>query len=601
MLPRGAVLLSCVVCCFSLVKVVRAEEKEEIDQVSIVVSIMLLGSISFMMALFYLVNHKDEDIQRYSWKAVSSTISIFCAVLLFQAFNGIVEEYLIGGMVSFMRWEEEFWASKLWECVVDFCQLVFWLTVMQFVLAVTSGAVELVWKPENIEQAEILVQSWAVLFAHISGFASVNGWGSIQQNALRWSCWTSVLVVPLGLVGLFSMYKVFDIIRNKISLGDDGEVDEFEECWDKETEESENDVAGLCLSFLTVQVIRQAISGDLPNSEGQETDRIAYNHPTGEWVTLLLWAAAFVVGLLVVLRLRDWLPDPEAEEEKEGEQTEEEKKAFEEAYQEVEWTVRSLMITSNYCSMAIAWCGFYGARWAVAASGATNKDALLAVILAILLSFVCFAIIFLLDKLEDWNVFGGQSNKAIENIIDALGILIGFSWEQSFDEAVDVISNAAENLDIPRSWTRLIMSVALVTLVFPAWRAYILPTEQKLRGQTTAKGKKKKRLEDMLKKHCDHILEEEADERDMDHAHCYLKLHRRIISHRAHGKKPPHHNLRHMIVTAKGLLEVDMKEVEEAQEVAGMHERLLPHHLHDEEDDEGEGETASWREKCCIL
>merc|ERR1719171_1822143 len=117
------------------------------------------------------------------------------------------------------------------------------------------------------------MKCFAVLFSHMVGFAAINGFGTMQQLSFFSKSWQMCLaLVPIAAVLMFAWFKVLDTLRAKIAYGDDGVEDEFEKAWDAETEEAENDIAGLSLSFLTVQTMRLAISGILPNQEGEEEE-----------------------------------------------------------------------------------------------------------------------------------------------------------------------------------------------------------------------------------------------------------------------------------------------------------------------------------------
>merc|ERR1719375_2160383 len=104
----------------------------------------------------------------------------------------------------------------------------------------------------------------------------------------------------------------------------------------------------------------------------------------------------------------------------------------------------------------------------------TTEETLLRVVLAMTTSFLAFIVIFFLDKIADMDATGEGADEAIKTIIEALGILVGFAWEQSFDVAVDSVT---ERVTIfPEATTKLLISLLLVSIVLPAWRVHILPT-----------------------------------------------------------------------------------------------------------------------------
>jgi len=499
--------------------------EEESSPVAIAISVMLMGSIGFQMLMFYLVNWPDRDIQRYSWQVISQTISIFCAVLLFQGCNGLVEERLIEG-------------SSPWvEVAIDMTQMLFWLVCMQIVLAITSGALnEIFGMDADMERVELNLKSWSVLFSHVAGFATINAWGSLQQKFFNATPWTALVVVPMGSVGLLLVYHIFDIIRERISHMDDGEKDEYEEKWDEETEEAENDVAGLSMSFLTVQALRFAISGILPNQEGIEPWEAAISHEPHQCHQLMGCGFIFFLLTMAVLNSERIVETPERLE-------------------------RFIEILNNYLTFGLAWCLFYGVRWRIGSTHFTNENALLMVAIALFLSGVSFLFIFVLDKVEDNHLFGEDSEiaeGATEKMITGLGILIGFSWEQSFDTAVDVVAEGLHRF-APPTFSKMIMSICLVLIVFPAWRIYILPTERELSEETTEEGAEKALLKEYAKQHFDLFVHHATDENDLDRAHLLMKRHRR----NAHGLKHPGSHLpqlKHLMVTSGGIVEVDAPE-----------------------------------------
>merc|ERR1719444_402051 len=96
------------------------------------------------------------------------------------------------------------------------------------------------------------------------------------------------------------------------------------------------------------------------------------------------------------------------------------------------------------------------------------------VILALVVTVAALACIFLLEILEELESTGERFDGALRAIVNAIGIMIGFAWERSFDEAV---VGASETVPVlPQPVTKLLLAIGLAGLVVPAWKRHILPT-----------------------------------------------------------------------------------------------------------------------------
>merc|ERR1719160_72482 len=84
--------------------------------------------------------------------------------------------------------------------------------------------------------------------------------------------------------------------------------------------------------------------------------------------------------------------------------------------------------------------------------------------------------IFIVDFMAD-NM--RTSEKALRHLMDALGLLMGLTWEAAFDQAAETTEErfAADNLR-KRIVLKICVAVGLCTVVLPAWRWYILPKVQ---------------------------------------------------------------------------------------------------------------------------
>ncbi|CAE7531944.1 unnamed protein product [Symbiodinium sp. CCMP2592] len=434
------------------------EQVEEGEDVCI--SLMLLGCMGFMMATFYLVNWPDDDIQQITWEIISSTTSIFGALLMFQGCNRVVHYYFLDHVSS---WHQ---------LVVNMLHMMLWFCVLQLVLAYYSGAVgqqeapaarraalsrascdiplrsvHLECAEKHLHQIRLNTHAWAVLLGHVTGFAAVNAWSSVQQAIPRALC----PAVPVAAyLGISYIYRTTARWRYERTMAD-GEEDEYEEIWGECVAETEDEVISLSVSFLIAQVLRLCITGELPGLSGEDTEGTW--HSTANCVLLL--SVGLVLGVSELARLAYARSRGKA------------------APSDEETEDRSANWYQKIAAMSFGWCFHISVDWWVASSLHMDKS-MKAVVSALAGTCFAFLLIFGLDKVADMNAHDAEVDCALRTIITALGMLVGISWERCFDAAVAGVAEKHVGR-LPPPVMNLLLAILLAAMVLPAWKWYIHP------------------------------------------------------------------------------------------------------------------------------
>jgi len=470
-------------------------EKMEIEDkyLGIGVAATLIIGISFVMLIQYLTNSNDADIRRYVWEVLCCTVSIFCAVLLFQGFNAVLMSFCEG-------------MSKGEILYVAQAHMLFWCFVLHWTLAYHPGR-----------------KGQAVLLAHITGFAAINAWGGVQQFAwFGQSAMHASLVVPISLFGIMVMIRICDIIIEHYAAWTKNPCPKHgHESSAEAAEEAENDIISFCLSFQTCQAVRLWITGVMPNAEGEEKEGVVWTHSFVDTTELGMMGLLFLALTIVVFFEEDILfakppkrvseaprqslasaalpgmkvrgdekavdrdgdeklvltEEGEKAEDEEAEDEEDEDEEDEEEEEDNPLSLQRIMDCAIcYLTMCFAFIMFFTGEWAVAhvivATLPTRDETILGLGLAMVMSIFSFAGIYALDFVDDTTGRGNpRLHRIIGKVVSALAVLVGFSWERCFDGAIDVLSKTTVDPAI----AKMALAAICAALLVPAWRMHMLP------------------------------------------------------------------------------------------------------------------------------
>eukprot|EP00931_Biecheleriopsis_adriatica_P087052 TRINITY_DN61574_c0_g1_i1.p1 TRINITY_DN61574_c0_g1~~TRINITY_DN61574_c0_g1_i1.p1 ORF type:complete len:600 (-),score=112.15 TRINITY_DN61574_c0_g1_i1:113-1870(-) len=459
-------------------------EEEPPPQRDVGIACMLLGSVAFVMLLFYVVNWKDDDIRLYAWGIISTTLSIFTAVLSFSGIRSIVFRLL---PIS-----EELGSAEVLEIVRAYSMYLVLFLLLQLAVKIVSGAycdcccpVDLeaaVWVvadnlradfgdgvPEewvrnrtgnrsvavidnvevfvekrhlNMEKTKRRLKAWAMMMAHLCGFAAIEAGGSLQHlEVFARSPLMALVAAVINQVVIVVLFRLFDLCRQATIY--DHEDERVVMC-KEEIFDAELDIISLATSFLTVQVVRYAITGTLPNEEGLVEPWKPVGYPA------ILQLLGFGVASLVVSILFVCIKCSN------------------------EFLKFVVELSQNTFGLLFAWSALWSSRlfmreWdgiddTLGTDLYTNERHL---VTALVLSLCALLVIKVLDCVSD---MGGGVTRTLQNMINVLSVMIGLSWESCFESGVSELSQETPN----PFRMQLVFSAGAIAIVLPAWRWYVL-------------------------------------------------------------------------------------------------------------------------------
>lgn len=263
----------------------------------------------------------------------------------------------------------------------------------------------------------------------------------------------SLIAFLMHLVVVFVVFRAGEIFSCR------GKLDQLVDLFFDSVDEAEVDVLGLSASYLFVFCLAFGITGVQSNFE-------LYQLPSSTSFTkgIGILACGLVVLASSVALVVLW-----------------HRRANEPTFRT---KVRELL--QSGLSLVFSWCSIRAVQWASIDLCKKHVFALLPASLivklasALIISAASFMLILPLDKIEDSIRDLRGTGRIFKDVIIALGVVVGVSWEPVFNKSIAVVSHTYSN---PVLW-QLLIALILVAVMLPAWKRFIL-SQQVIYSQAT--------------------------------------------------------------------------------------------------------------------
>lgn len=394
---------------------------------STAVALMLVGMLAMGMSIFYFVNYPDPDIQQTTWTILSSTISLFCAVLIFSALKAVM-------------------AICLGERVGPHAHHVTsWFTVMfsfaHFVLTYALNQLMLWWNKEK----NFPLKAWATIGGHMTAFAAIESFGNLYHynfsSSWHWGC---ILLVIAGCTIMCVWWCSLSFHQQVVS---ETQSKEQKELFLEVCDEAGREYVSLTIGFLISLLIRHAITAELPPIHGSPRNKTQ----TQIWF-LFLWCIFFIFALMIFAYG--------------ARKTMKETAGF---------ASTAAHLAQSILSMSGGWCLLAWGQWlfwsSVGESMGEADKMQARMIMAIAFSAVVLSSIFIFDFIADHMA----TQSGVRALISTMALLLGLAWEAVFTLSIESISGHYAEHPTEYIYCELGMTFILCGIVLPAWVMYFLP------------------------------------------------------------------------------------------------------------------------------
>mmetsp|Transcript_146277 Transcript_146277/g.253262 ORF Transcript_146277/g.253262 Transcript_146277/m.253262 type:complete len:570 (+) Transcript_146277:59-1768(+) len=423
-------------------ELVKPPHGHDEKSMSTALAMTIIGIVLTIAGFLYLLNWPFKAMRRASWKVLSETLTIFCAVLFFDAY------FKISRIFDWERQGPGGHEEPAHETPFVPGQRLIYANFARFLLAFLVFEGCLLWSRTHSWWTE----PFGFVGSHVVGFSIISFFGDLQQaEPWRGSPFMAFLLTIVATVLVVTLFYAAAHVRELVCEACKGKPHEMKAmtAWCHLACEFEDDAAGLALGLLITQVIKFQITGTLPPVHG------APKNKTRRQVYMLFCSAIFFT-LLVGATAR-WLHGVRRNVRLSHRMR------------------RTGAMVLQISSMTTGWCVLYWGMWnfwtTTGNEGVGEGDVISARL--VLVGFFAvggFGIIWILNHLTHQGLVNVDAQRSL---IDAIGLMLGLSWESCVNVAMEGIHYGVEDTQF-----RLIngmVDFTLAVIVTPAWALYILP------------------------------------------------------------------------------------------------------------------------------
>lgn len=388
-------------------------------------AIMLIGSMAFIMIIFYLTNCRSKLISSTAWNMVNLAVSIFCAVLWYDGFGKLIDL-----VFRLEDTDDTNVPPGYGRILARFLQLVIWWYFMLFIFYLCRNSV-------------LKLKAYGTVGGHILGFAAIYFFGDIcLAQWFRDSPWKVLVVVILYKLAFAVLFGSSFILKEILARYSDDE--EGIDKWHDQAKDTATDFASMGLAFLIVFFFRFLV---LPKQNG------AWVAPSIDGELGLSTQRSWILICLGILTLL---------------------LAAGVAFGHNKCPSYGMDFVNSTIATTASFFLIFGLMWKCGSVGHSEivGQTIVAVLLSIIASFLAIFVAFL--KHQKFHI------KAMRPIVSAAALAVGLAWEKVFDAAMDATSDYVTDANGINSARRslgvqIFFTFAYLLIVFPAWMMYILP------------------------------------------------------------------------------------------------------------------------------